>query len=147
MQPSEREWIERFLAHLKFERRMSSHTLAAYRHDLLRLMAFCARRDVRRWSFGVQLYRSSIFQDSFVDLPGLDPEKMLCQPGDLRARRIAVLVKLVHTLACASRELTFCRTEHSPATGLTSTVTPYFKAGHSLAISNAPSKSSICSRK
>ena len=50
MQPSEREWIERFLAHLKFERRMSSHTLAAYRHDLLRLMAFCARRDVRHWS-------------------------------------------------------------------------------------------------
>ena len=50
MQPSEREWIERFLAHLKFERRMSSHTLAAYRHDLRRLMAFCARRDVRRWS-------------------------------------------------------------------------------------------------
>src|ERR1700723_3923992 len=29
---------------------MSGHTLAAYRHDLLRLMAFCARRDVRRWS-------------------------------------------------------------------------------------------------
>jgi len=29
VQPSEREWIERFLAHLKFERRMSSHTLAA----------------------------------------------------------------------------------------------------------------------
>src|ERR1700732_1052091 len=50
MQPSEREWIERFLAHLKFERRMSSHTLAAYRHDLLTLTAFCARRDVRRWS-------------------------------------------------------------------------------------------------
>jgi integrase/recombinase XerC len=46
----EREWIERFLAHLKFERRMSGHTLAAYRHDLARLMAFCARRDVRRWS-------------------------------------------------------------------------------------------------
>ncbi|MDP9008325.1 MAG: tyrosine recombinase XerC [Pseudomonadota bacterium] len=50
MQPSEREWIERFLAHLKFERRMSSHTLAAYRHDLLTLTAFCTRRDVRRWS-------------------------------------------------------------------------------------------------
>ncbi len=50
MQPSEREWVGRFLAHLKFERRMSGHTLAAYRHDLFRLMAFCARRDVRRWS-------------------------------------------------------------------------------------------------
>jgi integrase/recombinase XerC len=50
VQGPEREWIERFLAHLKFERRMSGHTLAAYRHDLARLMAFCARRDVQRWS-------------------------------------------------------------------------------------------------
>jgi integrase/recombinase XerC len=50
VQRPEREWIERFLAHLKFERRMSSHTLSAYRHDLLRLMAFCERRDVQRWS-------------------------------------------------------------------------------------------------
>lgn len=29
---------------------MSSHTIAAYRHDLLRLADFCERRDVRRWS-------------------------------------------------------------------------------------------------
>jgi integrase/recombinase XerC len=50
VQRPECEWIERFLAHLKFERRMSSHTLAAYRHDLLRLAAFCERRDVQRWS-------------------------------------------------------------------------------------------------
>ena len=50
MQGPEREWIERFLAHLKFERRMSGHTLAAYRHDLVRLTAFCARRGVPRWS-------------------------------------------------------------------------------------------------
>jgi integrase/recombinase XerC len=45
----EREWIERFLSHLHVERRMSSHTLAAYRHDLLRLADFCERRDIRRW--------------------------------------------------------------------------------------------------
>jgi integrase/recombinase XerC len=50
VQGPEREWIERFLAHLKFERRMSGHTLAAYRHDLVRLTAFCTRRDVQRWS-------------------------------------------------------------------------------------------------
>ena len=49
MEHPEREWIERFLSHLKFERRMSSHTVAAYRHDLLRLTAFCERRDVKRW--------------------------------------------------------------------------------------------------
>jgi integrase/recombinase XerC len=50
VQGTEREWIERFLAHLKFERRMSGHTLAAYRHDLCRLAAFCGRRDVPCWS-------------------------------------------------------------------------------------------------
>lgn len=47
---SEREWIERFLAHLKHERRMSGHTLGAYRRDLLRLSAFCERRGIDRFS-------------------------------------------------------------------------------------------------
>jgi integrase/recombinase XerC len=45
----EREWLDRFLAHLVHERRMSRHTHAAYRRDLLKLAAFCARRDVPRW--------------------------------------------------------------------------------------------------
>jgi integrase/recombinase XerC len=47
---SERERIERFLSHLNFERRMSSHTVAAYRHDLLALASFCETRKVQRWS-------------------------------------------------------------------------------------------------
>jgi integrase/recombinase XerC len=46
---SERDWTTRFLAHLNFERRLSSHTVSAYRHDLLRLMVFCERRGVKRW--------------------------------------------------------------------------------------------------
>jgi integrase/recombinase XerC len=50
MGPSEREWMTRFLSHLNFERRLSSHTVSAYRHDLLRLLAFCERRDVKRWA-------------------------------------------------------------------------------------------------
>jgi integrase/recombinase XerC len=49
MGPSEREWMTRFLSHLNFERRLSSHTVSAYRHDLLTLLAFCERRDVKRW--------------------------------------------------------------------------------------------------
>jgi integrase/recombinase XerC len=49
MQPAERDWIDRFLAHLTHERCMSSHTVAAYRHDLLTLVAFCGRRDIHRW--------------------------------------------------------------------------------------------------
>jgi integrase/recombinase XerC len=46
----EREWIERFLSHLKLERRMSSHTVSAYGHDLASLAAFCGLRSVRRWT-------------------------------------------------------------------------------------------------
>jgi integrase/recombinase XerC len=50
VEASERERIERFLSHLNFERRMSVHTVAAYRHDLLALAAFCERRQVARWA-------------------------------------------------------------------------------------------------
>jgi len=47
---SERGRIERFLSHLHVERRLSSHTLAAYRHDLLVLSGFCETRKVTRWA-------------------------------------------------------------------------------------------------
>jgi integrase/recombinase XerC len=50
VEASERELIERFLSHLNFERRMSTHTVAAYRHDLLALAEFCEARKVHRWS-------------------------------------------------------------------------------------------------
>jgi integrase/recombinase XerC len=63
MQDSEREWIERFLSHLKLERRMSGHTVSAYRHDLARLAAFCEKRSVKGWSalnnFQVRAYAAS----------------------------------------------------------------------------------------
>ena len=41
--------MTRFLSHLNFERRLSSHTVSAYRHDLLTLAAFCERRGVKLW--------------------------------------------------------------------------------------------------
>ncbi len=50
MDASERGRIERFLAHLHVERRLSSHTLAAYRHDLLALSKFCESRGVAGWA-------------------------------------------------------------------------------------------------
>jgi integrase/recombinase XerC len=50
VEASERERIERFLSHLNLERRMSTHTVAAYRHDLLTLAHFCEDRKVQRWS-------------------------------------------------------------------------------------------------
>jgi integrase/recombinase XerD len=39
-------WAERYLDHLAVERGLSSNTLAAYRRDLRRYVAFCAKRDV-----------------------------------------------------------------------------------------------------
>jgi integrase/recombinase XerC len=50
VQAADREWIERFLSHLMHERRMSVHTLAAYRHDLQRLLAFCEHRALPTWN-------------------------------------------------------------------------------------------------
>ncbi|MEP6884690.1 MAG: tyrosine recombinase XerC [Gammaproteobacteria bacterium] len=49
MDSDERAWIDRFLSHLMHERRMSAHTVAAYRHDLGTLAEFCARRSVESW--------------------------------------------------------------------------------------------------
>jgi integrase/recombinase XerC len=45
----ERECIDNFLSHLKLEKRMSRHTVAAYRRDLTCLAAFCDRRRYARW--------------------------------------------------------------------------------------------------
>jgi integrase/recombinase XerC len=50
MDPREREWIDRFISHLAHERRMSGHTMAAYRHDLLALAEFGARRKLDCWA-------------------------------------------------------------------------------------------------
>lgn len=45
-----RVWIERFLSHLAHERRVSSHTVSAYRHDLLALAQFGEKRGITGWS-------------------------------------------------------------------------------------------------
>jgi integrase/recombinase XerC len=47
--PAESDWIERFAAHLRHERRVSPHTVAAYRRDLESLRSFCERRRIEGW--------------------------------------------------------------------------------------------------
>jgi integrase/recombinase XerC len=49
MDSGEREWIDRFLSHLAHERRMSGHTIEAYRRDLLTLAQFGGRRKIAAW--------------------------------------------------------------------------------------------------
>jgi integrase/recombinase XerC len=46
----QRAWIDRFLLHLAHERRISGHTISAYRHDLLTLAQFCERRKISGWN-------------------------------------------------------------------------------------------------
>ena len=41
-----REWVDRFLTHLATERRMSPHTVSAYRRDLATLLDFCGKHNV-----------------------------------------------------------------------------------------------------
>lgn len=42
--------MDKFFSHLALERRMSGHTIAAYRHDLLALAQFGERRKIREWA-------------------------------------------------------------------------------------------------
>jgi integrase/recombinase XerC len=49
MDSAEREWINKFLSHLAAERRVSGHTVEAYRRDLQALGEFGARRNVAAW--------------------------------------------------------------------------------------------------
>lgn len=50
MDHAAQNWIDRFLAHLHSERRLSVHTVMAYRRDLAALLAHCMRRKLAGWS-------------------------------------------------------------------------------------------------
>lgn len=43
-------WVERFLAHLRTERRLSPHTNSNYRRDIESFAAFCEREGVPGWA-------------------------------------------------------------------------------------------------
>jgi integrase/recombinase XerC len=47
---AEREWMDRFLSHLAHERRMSGHTITAYRRDLRALAEFGGRHKLTTWN-------------------------------------------------------------------------------------------------
>jgi len=46
------EWqsVEEFLKHLKFERNLSAHTIAAYRRDLQCLRDYCTKENISCWA-------------------------------------------------------------------------------------------------
>lgn len=50
MQAAAEQWLAAFLGHLQHERRLSVHTLAAYRRDLAHLHDYCDANGVTEWS-------------------------------------------------------------------------------------------------
>ena len=49
MDAAELDWIERYLGHLKSERRLSAHTGDSYARDLTALAAYCERKEISGW--------------------------------------------------------------------------------------------------
>jgi integrase/recombinase XerC len=49
MNDAAQDWIKRFLTHLHSERRLSSHTSAAYAHDLSEFVSWCTKQDLSDW--------------------------------------------------------------------------------------------------
>jgi len=49
MSPAAEAWVERFLAHLRRERRLSPHTASNYGRDLEALVAFCDGQGIDDW--------------------------------------------------------------------------------------------------
>ena len=60
------DWIDRFIGHLKYERRLSDLTCKHYRRDLLALLAYCDDNDIRGWadidSEHIRAYSATIFR-------------------------------------------------------------------------------------
>ncbi len=50
MDAAAQAWVDRFLEHLRTERQVSGHTIAAYRQDLQSLVAHCGRRGLATWN-------------------------------------------------------------------------------------------------
>jgi integrase/recombinase XerC len=50
MSPQAMQWLERFERYLSTERRLSPHTLLAYRRDLTALREWCARHSLQEWT-------------------------------------------------------------------------------------------------
>jgi len=66
---SEKDWIDKFIRHLKYERRLSPLTCKHYQRDLILLQNYCEQIDIDRWpqldggtmrSFAATSYRKGL---------------------------------------------------------------------------------------
>jgi integrase/recombinase XerC len=49
MKEEQQAWIKRFFTHLQYERGLSAQTVASYRRDLVKVVAFCDRSEIHSW--------------------------------------------------------------------------------------------------
>ena len=66
MDSAEMDWIDKFIGHLKYERRLSDLTCKHYRRDLDALVAYCDDEGIRNWadidSEHIRAYCATIFR-------------------------------------------------------------------------------------
>ncbi len=66
MDSAESDWIDRFIGHLKYERRLSDLTCTHYRRDLHALLAYCDDNGIQGWadidSEHIRAYSATIFR-------------------------------------------------------------------------------------
>jgi integrase/recombinase XerC len=78
MDAPQRDWPERYLAHLAGERRLANHTVASYRRDLMSLLEFCERQAVMAWeNLTVQQMRAFVAEKHRGGLSGRSLQRLL----------------------------------------------------------------------
>ncbi len=78
MKPEQTGWLDRFLAHLRDERGLSSHTFSAYRHDLNTFVAFCVKNRYDEWqSVDAQRIRAFTTEQHRAGLSGRSIQRRL----------------------------------------------------------------------
>jgi integrase/recombinase XerC len=74
----QRDWCERYLAHLAGERRLANHTVVSYRRDLMLLIEFCESQAVAGWGeLTVQQMRAFVAEKHRGGLSGRSLQRLL----------------------------------------------------------------------
>jgi integrase/recombinase XerC len=85
---AEADWIDAFIRHLEFERRLSKETCKHYRRDIVALQSWCDEAGIDGWSgldsehirnFSATCFRRGLSARSIQRLP-LPPAREACQP-------------------------------------------------------------------
>ena len=74
MNSNDEQRIEEYLNHLRYERRLSDHTLKSYRRDLSCLRQFCDQYDIEHWSSLKEMNLRAFAANSFSK--GLSPRSI-----------------------------------------------------------------------